>query len=122
MRLWIRRSACLIPLALSACSSFRPVTLAPGATPTIDPRHPVRATLASGRRVVFYNPGVIADSLVGNVGSPSVRTAVAVRDIQGLETLRMSPTRTAAAAAGAVAGAYLALVSVVVVSLIAIGM
>lgn len=97
----IRRWACLLPLALAACASFRPVTLEPGATPAIDPRYPVRATLASGARVVLYNPGILADSLVGNVGAPPVRTAVAVRDIQGLETLRTSPARSAAAGAGA---------------------
>lgn len=117
-----RRWACLLPLALSACASFRPVALTPGATPTIDPRHPVRATLASGARMVLYNPGILADSLVGNVGAPPVRTAVALRDIQGLETLRTSPTRTAAAVAGTVAAGYLVLLSAVLVSLIAIGM
>ena len=84
-------------LVAHGCSSWHTVPLRPEVAPVIDASHPVRVIRANGTFVVLWRPQVVGDSLIGDVGHPPLRTAVALRDVQRLQVLGASAARTAGA-------------------------
>lgn len=84
-------------LLANGCSSWHTVPLRPEAAPVIDASHPVRVFRANGTFVVLWSPQVVGDSIIGDVGNPPLRSAVALRDVQRLQVLGASAARTAGA-------------------------
>jgi hypothetical protein len=84
-------------LVLPSCSGWHPTRVAPEIAPVIDASRPVRATPQNGRPVVLWHPRVVGDSLIGEVGHPPLRTAIALRDLRRLDEFRYSRVRTGVA-------------------------
>ncbi len=84
-------------VVLSGCSGWHPTRLEPEIAPVIDAKSPVRASPKSGPSVVLWNPRVVGDSLIGEVGAPPIRTAFALNDLRRLDELGYSRVRTGVA-------------------------
>jgi hypothetical protein len=69
--------------------------LVPAPAPTISGSYPVRVTRADGGHVILNRAQVVGDSIVGEVGTRHVRSAVAVAEVRRLEEQRVSRLRTA---------------------------
>lgn len=88
--------------SLVSCSTWHRIPVEPGVVPTIGNGHPVRAVRTDSTFAVLYHPLIVGDSLIGEVGYPPLRTAIALRDIATLHALGFSPARTGVAAAAGV--------------------
>ncbi len=84
-------------LVLPGCFGWHPTHLEPEIAPVVDQTSPVRATPNNGSSVVLWHPRIVGDSLIGHVGNPPLRTALALHDLRRLERLRYSRVRTGVA-------------------------
>jgi len=64
------------------------------------------------------NPVLVGDSIIGLVGEPPQRHAIAVADVARVDARKVSATRTA----GLVVGTYLVVVAVAVVAVLAVAL
>ena len=94
---------------MSGCASWYPMRMETGIAPVVDANQPVRATRINQTWVVLWHPHVVGDSLIGDVGNPPLRTAVALRDLQHLEVLARRAPRAGEVAAGIGVGAAVVL-------------
>lgn len=108
----LRPLAPLLCLAayLSGCHSWnRHHFPASGASTAVAGGGPVRLTLADGTTLVLSGARVIGDSVVGDVGTPPRRAAVALADVHNVQAVgerrsrRGRPSALAVAATAAVA-------------------
>jgi len=99
-------------LSTAACHSWRPQTTpAPQVVEQMNGRGTVRILRRDQSVMVLSEPRVEGDSIVGTVGTPPQRAAVAVADVQRIDTRRVSATRTGGLAVGTIV-----LVSVVAIA------
>jgi hypothetical protein len=64
--------------------------------------------------IELARPAVVGDSLVGEVGTPPVRTAVALSDVRRLEERRVSTARTTGLVVGGAALLFVVLLAAAV--------
>ncbi|HVE78157.1 MAG TPA: hypothetical protein VNA89_04830 [Gemmatimonadaceae bacterium] len=95
--------ACLV--CLHGCTSWHRRDVSAGAAPAISSDHPVRITRMDGSTMVLEHPRVVGDSVVGDVGDPPRRAAVALSDVQRMDVRRVSLLRTGGLALGVGAAA-----------------
>lgn len=84
-------------LLLPGCLGWHPTHLGPENAPVVDLTSPVRATRNTGSSVVLWRPRIVGDSLIGQVGNPPLRTALALHELRRVEDLRYSRVRTGVA-------------------------
>ena len=78
----------LIPLHLTACTTWRASTLGPTQLIAEEAPSEARVTRTDGARVTIRDPAIRADSIVGQGGG------VAVADVQSIEVRRLSVGNT----------------------------
>lgn len=105
-------AASLLLLSAAACHSWRPQTTpAPQVVEQMNGRGTVRIVRNDQSVMVLSEPRVEGDSIVGTTGTPPQRAAVAVADVQRIDTRRVSATKTGGLAVGTIV-----LVSVIAVA------
>lgn len=96
-------AASILMLSTAACHSWRPQsTPAPQVVEQMNGRGTVRILRRDGSVMVLASPQVAGDSIVGTTGNPPQRAAVAVADVQRIDTRRVSATRTGGLAVGTI--------------------
>ena len=94
-------AACLF--AAAACQSWHPQTTpAPQVVEQMNGRGTVRVFRRDQSVMVLSQPQVVGDSIVGTTGDPPQRAAVAVADVQRIDTRRVSATKTGGLAVGTI--------------------
>ena len=99
-------------LVAQGCTSWKQRPLTAGVTPAFSTERPVRITRSDRSEIVLEHPRIEGDSLIGDVGNPPQRVAVALRDVQRIEDRSVSLARTG----GLVVGAGAVLFSVLIVA------
>lgn len=96
-----RRPPLIVALALlPGCMTWKRNPMAAGSPPALSGERPVRVSRTDGSVVVLEQPRIMGDSLVGDLGSPPQRYAVAWRDIQQVDERGVSVARTSGAVLG----------------------
>ena len=110
----MRRSILLVPLlsvSAAACAhSWEPQY---GPAPQVLAAHSGESVIVvqkTGARVTLKNAQVAGDSVVGQAGSPPVRTAIAVADVQVVTVRRTRGSMATGVAIGVAAGVVAVLV------------
>lgn len=114
------RAIATLVLAFSAagCHSWHAQTSpTPDAISTQAGRGPVRVTRRDHSQLVLVNAQVMGDSIVGQAGSPPQRTAVAMADVERIDTRATSAGKTAGLVLGVAAVAFAALLVAAAASL-----
>lgn len=99
-------------LVVQGCTTWKQRPLTAGVAPAISTERPVRITRSDRSEMVLEHPRLEGDSLIGDVGNPPQRVAVALRDVQRIDERSVSLARTG----GLVVGAGAVLYSVLVVA------
>ena len=113
-----------LPLLLSlllvaqGCTSWKQRPLTAGVTPAFSTERPVRITLSDRREIVLEHPRIEGDSLIGDVGNPPQRVAVALRDVQRIDERSVSLARTGGLVVGTGAVLFTVLFAVLVVAVV----
>ena len=94
---------------LSGCSTWKHTPLAAGDPLAISSERPIRVTRTDRSILVLQDARIEGDSVIGSIGNPPMRHAVALSAIQSIDQRQVSAGRTAGAAVG---GAALLLVVV----------
>jgi len=109
-------AAILFALSTAACHSWRPqATPTPQSIEQMNGRSTVRILRRDRSLLVLAGPRVAGDSIVGTAGTPPQRAAVAMADVERIETRKVSAGKTA----GLVAGIYGVAALVVVLAAVA---
>lgn len=87
-------------VVLSACSTWKHTPLSAGSPPAITREQPTRVTRTDRSTLVLRDARVEGDSVIGNVGDPPMRHAVALSAIQSIEQREINGDRTLGAAVG----------------------
>ena len=95
------RMLLIASVLLQGCTSWRTVPSSTGVAPVLSTERPVRVSLSDGTVIVLESPRIAGDSLIGNLGNPPERLAVAMADVEGLAERNVSVGRSAAAVGGA---------------------
>lgn len=99
----LRSVGAALLLSAGACHSWRPQTTpAPQVVEQMNGRGTVRITRRDQSMLVLASPQLVGDSIVGTAGNPPQRAAIAVADVQRIDTRRMSATRTGGLAVGTI--------------------
>jgi hypothetical protein len=101
-----------ITVASAGCRSWQPSPIERVSPATLANAKAVRVTRLDGSTLEIAGPQLAGDSLVGSVGSPPQRAAVALRDVQRLEERRVDAGRTGGLTAAILLGA-LAVVGII---------
>jgi hypothetical protein len=80
--------------AAAACHSWQGRPVAPATPPALSGNSTVRITRTDRSTLVVDRARVEGDSIVGEVGRPPERVAVALRDVRQLDERRVSAART----------------------------
>jgi hypothetical protein len=106
-------AALLLVMSTVGCYSWRPVSVGPSALINETRPRDVRVTLTDGTVVTMQNPMLMSDTIVGATRTGSVRAPT--WELQRLEVLRFSVTRTTALVGlhvGAIVGIVAAIIAV----------
>jgi hypothetical protein len=98
-------------VASAGCHSWQRRPLPADAPPAVSRGRPVRVVRADQSTLELARPAIVGDSLVGEAGTPPVRTAVALRDIRRLDERRVSAARTGGLVAGSAGIVFLLLIA-----------
>ena len=114
------RFSLLLSLLLVAqgCTSWKQRPLTAGVTPAFSTERPVRITLSDRSEIVLERPRIEGDSLIGDVGNPPQRVAVALRDVQRIDERSVSLARTGGLVVGTGAVLFTVLFAVLVVAVV----
>ena len=115
-----RRSLAILPFAIAlsagACHGWNAQTSpAPEVVAAQNGRGTVRVIRHDQSTMVLANPQVVGDSIVGTAGDPPQRTAVALADVQRVDTRRVNAWKTG----GLVFGTLLVVSAVAVAAAVA---
>ena len=91
------RMLLIASVLLQGCTSWRTVPSSTGVAPVLSTERPVRVSLSDGTVIVLESPRIAGDSLIGNLGNPPERLAVAMADVTALDERKVSVGRSAAA-------------------------
>jgi hypothetical protein len=109
-----RAVAAALLAASGACHSWQQRPLGADGPPAVSPNRAVRVMRADQSTIELARPAVVGDSLVGEVGTPPVRTAVASSDVRRLEERRVSTARTTGLVVGGAALLFVVLLAAAV--------